>query len=101
MLATSSAFKENARRALADPGLQKALVRSRPGFAAVRAAGAASLPEFEDLRERAKAIKNHMIANIDFYLEHYAAQVEAKGGWCIGAGTPRRRGRRFFPSAGA
>ncbi|HET9148176.1 MAG TPA: LutB/LldF family L-lactate oxidation iron-sulfur protein [Acetobacteraceae bacterium] len=92
MLATSSAFKENARRALGDPGLQKALVRSRPGFAAVRAAGAASLPEFEDLRERAKAIKNHMIANIDFYLEHYAAQVEARGGvvhWCRDAEEAR------------
>jgi L-lactate dehydrogenase complex protein LldF len=93
MLATSSAFKENARQAMADASLQRALIRSKPGFAASRAAGAASLPEFEDLREIAKGIKNHTLANLDFYLEHYAAQVEARGGivhWCRDAEEARQ-----------
>ena len=93
MLATSSAFKENVKHSLADPSLQKALVRSKPGFAASRAAGAASLPEFEALRETAKNIKNHTLAHLDFYLEHYAAQVEARGGvvhWCRDAEEARQ-----------
>ncbi|HEX7388916.1 MAG TPA: LutB/LldF family L-lactate oxidation iron-sulfur protein [Acidiphilium sp.] len=82
---TSPAFKENARHAIDDPGLQKALARSRKPFAAVRAAAVARLPEFESLRETGKGIKNHTLAHLDFYLEHYASQVEARGGvvhWC-------------------
>ncbi|MCF3946131.1 lactate utilization protein [Acidiphilium sp. AL] len=85
MLNTSPAFKENARRAMDDAGLQKALDRAKKPFAAVRAAAVARLPEFEALRETAKGIKNHTLAHLDFYLEHYAARVEAQGGavhWC-------------------
>ena len=44
MLTTSPAFKENARRAIADAGLQKALAFSRPQFMARRAAAIAALP---------------------------------------------------------
>lgn len=85
MLNTSPDFKSNARRAMADPGLQKALDRAKKPFAQTRAAAVAGLPEFEALRETAKGIKNHTIAHLDAYLEHYTGQVEAQGGqvhWC-------------------
>ncbi len=88
-LATSPAFKENARRAIADPGLQKALARSGPEFAARRARAVAALPEFERLREIGRDIKNHSLAHLDFYLEDYEAKVRAGGGtvhWCATAG---------------
>jgi len=92
MLATSPAFKENAAHAMADAGLQKALARTRPQFPAKRAAAVANLPEFEQLREIGKQIKNHTLANLDFYLETFAANVERAGGqlhWCSTADDAR------------
>src|SRR5580700_6732013 len=91
-VATSSAFKENARSALADAGLQKALARSGPSFIARRTAALAALPEFEQLRDIARDIKNHTLANLDFYLEAWEAKVLASGGhvhWCADAVTAR------------
>ncbi len=80
MQATSHSFKQNAHDALHDATLQKALLNLKAGFQDRRAQTVAKLPEWEELRERAKDIKNHTLAHLDFYLEHYAAQVEAAGG---------------------
>ena len=52
-----------------DAGLQKALARSGPSFIARRTAAVAALPEFEQLRDIARDIKNHTLAHLDFYLE--------------------------------
>ena len=90
--ATSYAFKENARRALANAGLQKALARSGPSFIARRAAAVTALPEFEQLRDAARDIKNHTLAYIDFYLEEYERNLLAAGGrlhWCSTAEEAR------------
>jgi L-lactate dehydrogenase complex protein LldF len=54
-VATSPAFKQNAHAALGDPGVQKALARSGPSFIARRSAAVAALPEFEQLRDTARA----------------------------------------------
>jgi len=91
-VATSAAFKENAHRALADAGLQKALARSGPSFIARRAAAVAALPEFEQLRDIARDIKNHTLAHLDFYLEEWESKVIAAGGhvhWCATADEAR------------
>jgi L-lactate dehydrogenase complex protein LldF len=93
MLETSTAFKENATGAMEDAGLQKALARAKPQFAKKRSTAVEKLPEFEALREEAKNIKNHAIANLDFYLEIYAAAVEKSGGvvhWCSTAEDARQ-----------
>jgi len=85
MNATSHAFKENAHEALRNEGLQRSLARSKSSFQARRAAAVMNLPEFEDLREVGRAIKDHTLANLDFYLEQFAANVERAGGhvhWC-------------------
>ena len=85
MLTTSPAFKQNARNALGDAGLQKALAFSKPQFMARRSNAVANLPEFEALRDVGRDIKNHTLAHLDFYLETYAANVEKAGGtvhWC-------------------
>ena len=84
---TALAFKQNAREALADAGLQKALAFSKPQFMARRANAVAALPEFEQLRDIGRDIKNHALANLDFYLETYAANVEARGGHVHWAST--------------
>ena len=85
---TSPAFKQNATAALANAGLQKALANSGPSFIARRAAAVAGLPEFEQLRDIGRDIKNHTLTHLDFYLEAYEAKLAAAGGqlhWCATA----------------
>jgi L-lactate dehydrogenase complex protein LldF len=103
-IATSPAFKENAHEALGNAGLQKALARSGPSFIARRAAAVAALPEFEQLRDTARDIKNHALANLDFYLEAYEAKVLESGGkvhWCADAGEARDAVLAICQAAGA
>lgn len=43
------------------------------------------LPEYQELRSQANAIKQHTIENLDWYLEEFERNVEAHGGkviWC-------------------
>ena len=103
-VATSPAFKQNARSAIADAGLQKALANSRPQFMARRTAAIAALPEFEALRDTARDIKNHTLANLDFYLEAFAGKVEAAGGtvhWCSTADEARAAVLQICQDVGA
>ncbi|TAD87825.1 MAG: iron-sulfur cluster-binding protein [Alphaproteobacteria bacterium] len=80
MQATSRSFVANARQAMADPTLMKAMGNIKAGFQDKRRATVAKLPEFEALRDRGRAIKDHTLAHLDYYLERYAAAVEASGG---------------------
>jgi len=77
---TSPAFKDNAHKALADVQLQKALGNVRAGFIDKRTQAAERLPEFEALRDSARDIKNHVLAHLDLYLEHYETKVREAGG---------------------
>lgn len=93
MQLTSPAFKDNARHALADPNLQKALKHVEKGFIDKRRAAADALPEFERLRDAARDIKNHTLAHLDLYLEAYERKVTAAGGhvhWAETAEDARR-----------
>ncbi|HEV7253760.1 MAG TPA: LutB/LldF family L-lactate oxidation iron-sulfur protein [Mesorhizobium sp.] len=80
MQITSPTFKANATRALNDPQLQKALGHVRAGFMEKRLKAIDALPEFERLRDSAKAIKDHALAHLDLYLEAYEKKVTASGG---------------------
>ena len=85
MDATSRSFVANARAGLKDAALQSSLARFQGGFTVKRAEAAGRLPEFEALRDEARAIKDHTLAHLDHYLERYEAQVTASGGavhWC-------------------
>ena len=85
-------FEANARRAVDDPQLKRALDHVKTGFIKKRAAAAAKLPEFEALRDQARDIKDHTLAHLDFYLERYEARVLASGGqvhWCASAEDAR------------
>jgi L-lactate dehydrogenase complex protein LldF len=93
MQIASPAFKQNARGALADPNLQRALGNVRAGFIEKRRKAAAALPEFDALRDSARAIKDHTLANLDLYLEAYEARVTEAGGqvhWAETAEDARR-----------
>ncbi|WP_163265947.1 LutB/LldF family L-lactate oxidation iron-sulfur protein [Chelativorans alearense] len=80
MQITSPAFKANARGALADPHLQEALGHVRSGFIDKRQKAVDALPEFDALRDSARAIKDHTLAHLDLYLEAYEEKVKAAGG---------------------
>ena len=91
-VATTARFKENAHQALGDARLQRALVHTR-NFIPRRADAAARLPEFEALRDSARDIKNHTLANLDLYLEIYERKVLAAGGhlhWARDAAEARK-----------
>jgi L-lactate dehydrogenase complex protein LldF len=77
---TSPEFKRNAARALADGQLQKALGNVKQGFIDKRQKAIEKLPEFEDLRDSARDIKNHTLEHLDLYLEAYEDKVKASGG---------------------
>jgi L-lactate dehydrogenase complex protein LldF len=79
MTITSPSFKENARAALADAQLQRALSKGL-GFVERRRAAADRLPEFDALRDAARDLKDHTLAHLDLYLEAYEARVKESGG---------------------
>jgi len=80
MQLTSPAFKENSQKALADAQLQRALANVEKGFIDKRQKAADRLPEFEALRDSAKAIKDHTLEHLDLYLEAYEKKVAEAGG---------------------
>jgi L-lactate dehydrogenase complex protein LldF len=80
MEATSHTFKENAARALADTQLQHNMTETGPRFIEKRAKARAALPEFDQLRDQSRDIKNHVLEHLDLYLERYEKKVMETGG---------------------
>ncbi|HWL69020.1 MAG TPA: LutB/LldF family L-lactate oxidation iron-sulfur protein [Geminicoccus sp.] len=104
MQPTSLAFQSKAAAALADPNLQTALGGIKTGWQRGRILAADRLPEFEQLRDQARDIKNHALANLDFYLEAFEARVLDAGGqvhWARDAAEARRIIQEICESAGA
>ena len=94
MEAQTRRFKTNAREAMADGQLAEALTRLGQGFPLRRAEAVERLPEFDALRDAAKAIKDHTLAHLDLYLEQYEARVTEAGGhvhWCRTAQDAREK----------
>ena len=90
---TAHAFKANAKAALGDAQLQRALAGLPGGLVAQRTAARAKLPEFEALRDIGRDIKNHTLANLDLYLEAWEAKAKAAGAivhWAPTAADARR-----------
>ena len=86
-------FRASAARALADEPLQRELGKFSRGFQVRRVEAASRLPEFEALRDRARDIKNHCLAHLDFYLERFEENCRAAGGevhWCATAEDARQ-----------
>ena len=82
---TKPRFKQEAQEALADRQLQRALGNIREGFVKKRAQAAENIQNFEALRARARAVKDHTLDHLAVYLERFEAQVLAQGGqvhWC-------------------
>ena len=80
MLATSREFEANTRAGLSNKNLQHALGLARTGFPLRRQLATERLPEFDQLREIGRSIKDHTLEHLDFYLELYESNVVASGG---------------------
>lgn len=76
----SNKFKENSKKALEDSDLQASLVKLGTGFPLKRLAAKERLPEFEDLRDQARDIKEHTLRHLDYYLERFEKKVQETGG---------------------
>jgi L-lactate dehydrogenase complex protein LldF len=74
-------FESNYRKAIANSQLQRALKLATGRFTLHRAQAVAEVgEEWEALRNQARVIKEHAIANLDRYLEEFATNVEGLGG---------------------
>lgn len=77
---TTPQFRANSRAAIADGGLQEQMTKALGNSMAKRAYASGALPEFDQLRDAARDLKNHTLAHLDLYLEAYEAKVQADGG---------------------
>lgn len=75
----SETFDANARAALSDATLRGALGRATDLFGAKRREAVATLPNWEALRERARAIKAHALARLDEQLLEFERNARAAG----------------------
>ncbi len=104
MQPTSHDFKSNARTALADRQLQEALSGIPGGLVAQRRAARDRLPEFDDLRDYGRDLRNHALQHLDIYLERYEQAVTEAGGhvhWASTGGDACAAILRICQGAGA
>ena len=66
--------------ALKDSSLQKSMSLLGEELSTRRKLVVEALPEFEQLRDEARDVKNHTLAHLDLYLERFEEQVKANGG---------------------
>ncbi|WP_424210956.1 LutB/LldF family L-lactate oxidation iron-sulfur protein [Streptomyces sp. BI20] len=87
------AFPDAARTAVHDPVLRANLRHATHTIRARRAAAVAELEDWEELREAARAIKDHTLRRLDHYLLRLEAAVTAAGGtvhWAADAAEANR-----------
>jgi L-lactate dehydrogenase complex protein LldF len=73
-------FDEKIHATLADANLQLAIYTSTARLKQGRIDSVTALPDYQELRTQANAIKKHAIENLDHYLEEFERNVEAHGG---------------------
>jgi len=74
-------FQLGAKKALDDERLQTLLGRTlENGFQKKRLQGMSRLPEYEQLRDQARDLKDHVLDHLDMYLARFEAEVTKAGG---------------------
>jgi L-lactate dehydrogenase complex protein LldF len=78
-------FDQKVHSTLADANLQLAIYTATGRLKEKRVESVAAdvLPDYQELRTQANAIKKHSIENLDHYLEEFERNVEARGGKVI------------------
>lgn len=93
MTTANVTFYERVEDALKDKKLHAALELATTRFVTLRRNAFISLPESDALRDHARRIRAHTLANLDRYLAQFAAAVEAQGGHICWAETPEDANR--------
>ena len=83
----SAEFDRKIHETLADARVQQAVYSATGRLQQARrdTVAAAVLPDYQELRTQANALKKHAVENLDHYLEEFERNVEARGGhvvWC-------------------
>ena len=74
-------FHQGAKKALDDERLQTLLGRTlENGFQKKCLQGMSRLPEYEQLRDRARDLKDHVLDHLDMYLARFETEVNKAGG---------------------
>ncbi len=73
----ANGFRSHAREHLDKPGQRAALHAATDLIGERRGKAVAAVPEWEQLRESARAIKEDVLANLDVYLERFVENAEA------------------------
>jgi L-lactate dehydrogenase complex protein LldF len=75
-------FDQKIHETLANPNLQLAVYTATGRLKDKRTetVAASVLPDYQELRAQANALKKHTIDNLDYYLEQFERNVEAHGG---------------------
>ena len=73
-------FRSKAAQTLGDDQVQQSLEHVYTGFYQARLNAAADTPNWEEMRTKGKAIKDHTIAHLDHYLDTLSEKVEQNGG---------------------
>ncbi len=78
----SATFDQKIRGTLANANLQLAIYTATGRLKDKRTESVATdtLPDYQELRTQANAVKAHAIANLDYYLEEFERNVKAHGG---------------------
>src|SRR6266700_2500526 len=76
---TAETFDANARAALTDTQLRGALRKATSLFGERRLEATRSLPNWEDLRSQARAIKDETLLHLDQYLEQFESNATKAG----------------------
>jgi L-lactate dehydrogenase complex protein LldF len=78
----SAVFDKKIHQTLADANLQLAIYSATGRLKDKRTESVAAntLPDYQELRTQANALKKHAIENLDYYLEEFGRNVEAHGG---------------------
>jgi L-lactate dehydrogenase complex protein LldF len=87
MMAANVTFYERVEDALEDNQLHEALAFATGRFVDGRVRLMSALPEAELLRDHARRIRAHTLANLDHYLAQFAEMVERQGGQIHWAAT--------------
>lgn len=100
----SSEIHERARKTLHDARLQSAYRSSSLRLYRARLEACDGVPGFEQLRERARALKRETIEHLDHYLLQFAENAERRGcvvHWAAGASDVCQAVRSITRAAGA
>ncbi|MFA5631581.1 MAG: lactate utilization protein B [Porticoccaceae bacterium] len=101
---TEPGFILRSREALADPVLQSAMDKARPGFVRKRSDAIARVANFSELRDKAREVRQRSLRDLDVYLGIFERRVTAAGGhvhWASSTDDLRRIVLDIAKAAGA